>query len=334
MFLGTQRQFGVEVEFTRNGVVTSRIAQRITDLGVPCEVEGYNHITRSHWKIVSDASCGYEIVSPILRGEDGFRQLKIVLDTLTEMGVHVNRSTGVHVHLDANDLTALDVKNIVKRYSDNEAEIDQWFPSSRRGDNNTYCQSVARGVGEIGSNDFILDTQSAADAAGAVRTRFTKVNLASLTRYGTIEFRQHAGSTDYAKISNWILFLQHFVEQSRKVKTGAGPSSLVRRTKNRVYDEVRSQVEAAGGTMRHAGKQNWKVTGPNGQTHIYTIEQLDALYVDNPYRGRYRYLDQQAMTAFWNTVMGPADVVDSSLNSGVPTSVVEFFNQRREALAA
>ena len=332
MFLGTQRRFGVEIEFV--GVNREELARAISAQGVDCVVEGYNHQTQSHWKIVTDASCGYEMVSPILQGESGFFDLKIVMDTMTGMGCRVNRQTGVHVHLEAVDLTALDVKNIVKRYSDNETEIDQWFPNSRRGNNNTYCQSVARGIGEIGSNDFILDTQSAADAAGAVRTRFTKVNLASLTRYGTIEFRQHAGSTDYAKISNWILFLQHFVEQSRKVKAGAGPSSLVRRTKNRVYDEIRSQVEAAGGTMRHAGKQNWKVSGPNGQTHIYTIEQLDALYVDNPYRGRYRYLDPQAMTAFWNAVMGPADVVDSSLNGGVPTSVVEFFNQRREALAA
>ena len=107
----------------------------------------------------------------------------------------------------------------------------------------------------------------------------------------------------------------------------------VRRSKNRVYDEVRTQIEAAGGQMRHAGAQNWKVTSPDGAVHIFTIEQLDALYVGNPYRGR-RVLDVNTMRDFWSVVIGTAEVIDDSLNAEIPNSVVEFFETRREALAA
>jgi len=331
MFLGTQRRFGVEIEFI--GVDRHELARAISAQGIDCVVEGYNHRTQSHWKIVTDASCGYEMVSPILQGESGFFDLKIVMDTMTEMCCAVNRQTGVHVHLEAVDLTALDVKNIVKRYSDNEAEIDSWFPRSRRANNNTYCRSVEIGISEIRGTDESLDAQPARATTRFLNTRFTKLNLASLDRYNTIEFRQHAGSTDYAKVSNWILFLQHFMEQSAKMKNAGGPNMNVRRSKSRVYDEVRTQIETAGGQMRHAGGQNWKVTSPDGAVHIFTIEQLDALYVGNPYRGR-RVLDVNTMRDFWSVVIGTAEVIDDSLNAEIPTSVVEFFETRREALAA
>ena len=141
MFLGTQRRFGVEIEFA-GGVNRETLARELNTAGVQCQSEYYNHSTRSYWKLTTDASCGYEMVSPILQGEEGFQQLKKVLDIMAEMGCTVNRSTGVHVHLEAADLTALDVKNIVTRYADNEAEIDTWFPRSRRASNNQYCLSL------------------------------------------------------------------------------------------------------------------------------------------------------------------------------------------------
>ena len=85
MFLGTQRRFGVEIEFV--GVNRDELARAISAQGIDCVVEGYNHRTQSHWKIVTDASCGYEMDSPILQGESGFFDLKVVMDTMTGMGL-------------------------------------------------------------------------------------------------------------------------------------------------------------------------------------------------------------------------------------------------------
>lgn len=275
MFLGTQRRFGVEIEFI--GVDRHELARAISAQGIDCVVEGYNHRTQSHWKIVTDASCGYEMVSPILQGESGFFDLKIVMDTMTEMCCAVNRQTGVHVHLEAVDLTALDVKNIVKRYSDNEAEIDSWFPRSRRANNNTYCRSVEIGISEIRGTDESLDAQPARATTRFLNTRFTKLNLASLDRYNTIEFRQHAGSTDYVKVSNWILFLQHFMDQSAKMKTANG-ASVAFRAKNpsKPFAELREQFAMAGFNLKYSGAQvrgglGWKLVSPNGEVELFQI---------------------------------------------------------------
>lgn len=105
------RGFGVEIEYIRpNNVSKQDICDALT---VGCEVEGYNHITRPHWKIVTDCSVtandnqygrglvgDNEIVSPILYGADGFAQLKNVLDVLNELGCEVNYTCGIHVHHD------------------------------------------------------------------------------------------------------------------------------------------------------------------------------------------------------------------------------------------
>jgi len=338
MFLGTQRRFGVEIEFTRANVNRDALARAITDAGVPCASEYYNHQTVSHWKLTTDASCGLEMVSPILQGESGFQDLKTVLDIMVEMGCTVNRSTGVHVHLEAADLTALDVKNIVTRYADNEAEIDSWFPRSRRASNNTYCRSVSQGIDVSFRNvdDGALDAERATSAQGYMRHRFCKVNLNSLSRYNTIEFRQHAGSTDFNKVSNWVLFLQHFVEQSRKIKSGS-VSSVHQPWKKKPFAEIREQIAPFGAELKWwganvRGGRGWKLIRPNGEVEVFSNLELDAFYVDGGnLTGGQRVLNQQGME-FVAQFAGSG--ADSSLNASIPASVVDFFNQRRDALAA
>ena len=102
-----EKGFGVEIEFLTpygdNGASKTRVAREINTalrgLNNGCRVESYNHITRPQWKIVSDSSVnsepGYlgdnELVSPILRGQNGKEQLKVVLQVLKRLGSKVNR---------------------------------------------------------------------------------------------------------------------------------------------------------------------------------------------------------------------------------------------------
>ena len=46
--------------------------------------------------------------------------------------------------------------------------------------------------------------------------RYFKVNACSYARHQTIEFRQHQGSTDFEKISNWVNFCAKLVAWSKK----------------------------------------------------------------------------------------------------------------------
>ena len=46
--------------------------------------------------------------------------------------------------------------------------------------------------------------------------RYYKVNAVAYDRHKTIEFRQHSGTIEYEKISNWVMFLARLVEYSYK----------------------------------------------------------------------------------------------------------------------
>ena len=126
------RKFGIELEVVSINRQTALRALRA--VGINVQDESYNHSTRSHWKLVSDASVrdGFEVVSPILRGEQGIEEAMTVAAALDDAGATVNRSCGFHVHFDAADLSAGDIKTIVKRYAAHEAEIDAVMPPRRR----------------------------------------------------------------------------------------------------------------------------------------------------------------------------------------------------------
>lgn len=64
-------------------------------------------ITRpgDHWKLVTDSSLQgnntFELVSPILVGENGLKELETVCWVLDICNAKVNDSCGFHVHMDA-----------------------------------------------------------------------------------------------------------------------------------------------------------------------------------------------------------------------------------------
>lgn len=214
------RQFGIEMEIAGINRETALAALRAVNVNV--ESEGYNHTTRNHWKIVSDASVrgGFEVVSPILKGEAGLAEAEIVARALDDAGATVNSTCGLHVHFDASDLDAEALKNVLRRYAAHEAEIDAFMPRSRRGNENTYCKSIRGFV-----QGRLEGATSIQDLVARQHSRYFKVNLQSLGRHGTIEFRQHSGTVNAAKIANWVRFLAGFIDQC-KAMTGAAPQAV------------------------------------------------------------------------------------------------------------
>jgi hypothetical protein len=205
------RKFGVEIEFNEMAVSKSQLASLIRAKGIECREEGYNHSTRSHWKIITDSSCGLELVSPPMIGQDGFNQIEIVCQVLNEVGAKVDKRCGLHVHHDASDLTINNFKNLYKIYSKYENGIDYLQPESRRKNNNTYCYSIS-------ANDLALIEKATTiyQIANDILSgkRFYKLNVQSYLRHGTVEFRQHSGTTDAQKIINWVMLTNLIVVKS------------------------------------------------------------------------------------------------------------------------
>ena len=69
-----ERKFGIELEIA--GISQATALRALSAAGIQAQAEGYNHNTRSHWKLVRDASVrgGFEVVSPVLEGEAGIAE--------------------------------------------------------------------------------------------------------------------------------------------------------------------------------------------------------------------------------------------------------------------
>ena len=262
----TNRTFGVELEFV--GVHPRDVAAAINNVdGIECHYEGYHHRTTAYWKLVTDQSIdglGGEIVSPILRGADGARQLELVINALDTLeGISVNVSCGLHVHLDVADLTVNEIQTTYERYADYESQIDMIMPRSRRGNNSRWCGSITNVKTRVKN----VRTKSKAGLANAAG-RYYKVNLQSLSRHGTMEFRQHSGTINFDKIINWVSFLMAFVEKSKKLNNVVKPQS-----KTRAFAKVRNAIENAGYNMQwDRPNRNWRIV-----SNTPTIESSFAL---------------------------------------------------------
>ena len=213
------RNFGVEIE--AYNCTRDRLARELTAAGISVQVEGYNHTDHAdHWKLVTDASLSgnntFELVSPILHGEQGIEELEKVCWVLDLCDVKVNDSCGLHVHMDAAEFDLQTWKNLILTYKRLEGVIDHFMPRSRR--NNYYCKGLtAITEATINRASTISDLRAAFD-----HNRYHKVNLEAYARHRTVEFRQHGGSTNFTKMSAWIHFLAKMIifAKQDKVQTG------------------------------------------------------------------------------------------------------------------
>lgn len=214
------RRFGVE--FEAYGVKMEILKQKLNNEGIECEIEGYNHNTRPHWKIVSDSSLEgnntFELVSPILQGENGINELEKVCRVLTSCKAKINKTCGTHVHFDASEIRLPEWKRIYINYERLENTIDNFMPESRR--NNRYCKSlkdITNFETKINNCTNLLQIQNVFS-----NSRYFKINPMSYSRHKTIEFRQHAGTVEFEKINNWVRFLNNLINLSKTtlIETG------------------------------------------------------------------------------------------------------------------
>lgn len=217
--------FGVEIEcYLPRGFSRQDLGAALAAAGVSHSVETYNHTTRGSWKIITDGSLGdyergTEVVSPVLRGSDGEAQVAAVCAVLQQVGATVNRSCGLHVHVgvESNDRTCDLFKHLVNLYSAAEAVIDTFVAPSRRS-NNTYCHRVGS-VGPVLQAD---DLDSVRRYYGP--SRYRKLNLEAFWRHGTVEFRQHQGTVDARKITEWSRLCRHMVALAVERASAAQPT--------------------------------------------------------------------------------------------------------------
>lgn len=222
-----ERTFGVEIEFTEASY--KDVLAAMAEVGLQCEFKGYTHEVMSGWKIVTDSSVshrydtqkqmfvgGLELVSPILRGKNGLRQLYLACGALKRAGAQVNKTCGLHVHHGIDDVKPEAVRNVIKAYQKHRKIIDMVMAPSRRA-----CAPEAQKYAnqynayEMGIINSITSDTDLRTVAQKLR-RFRAINLTSYPKYGTIEFRQHQGTLDASKIAHWVMFGQGMIWAAKK----------------------------------------------------------------------------------------------------------------------
>jgi hypothetical protein len=234
-----ERTFGVELEIV--GLTENKVAEILNNAGIfaiteyfsvydydcgECEVcKDLNSCDAclfiasklpEAWTVKEDGSVHgkngeCEVVSPILSGENGLEVVRKVCALLQANGARVNTTCGLHVHVGAWDLSAEQIKNVAFRYWFHESTIDRFFHRSRRENNNFYCSSVRHTVNILTRERFNVRE----NIGDHFFNRYSKVNLAALRKYNTIEFRQHNGAFKPETVVNWIKFVVNFVERSK-----------------------------------------------------------------------------------------------------------------------
>jgi hypothetical protein len=241
--------FGVEIEcYIPTATGQQELTRALQAAGIEVSRVGHSiHTTTTGWKIVHDGSLnspprgttGCEVVSPILKGEEGIAQVVTVANIVKTFGGQVNRSCGLHVHVGARDATPTQLKNLAKMFIKYEHHFDALCPESRRNGNRFAASNRAIASGHV-AGDYATVVAAAfarLDPARSVRAiaevmngsynsghhyhhaRYFKLNYQSMASHGTVEFRQQAGTVEAQKMVAWIRLVVGLVATAFTLKS-------------------------------------------------------------------------------------------------------------------
>jgi len=249
-----KRRFGLEIESV---ISRSSRHQSFSDV-----LRSLN-LNTSSWKIVDDKSVEArvgksaamqgdamccELVSPVLDYDSTTRdQIEgICFGLASDLRANTNTSCGLHIHLDAEDLSLRDIVRIASNYAYFEPVLDLFMSPGRRGSRNPYIQSVRRAMERPAHSELlrrVLDGEaghlckrslSVLDAVNPKPRKKHKLNLtnafyhslahsmggaqakpAESAYINTIENRHHDATLRYEDVDMWIRFNLCFVHHSK-----------------------------------------------------------------------------------------------------------------------
>lgn len=154
----------------------------------------------SDGSIRADGGFAHEVRALLTRSEMEPRLFRLC-KTLQAVGAQVNKTCGLHVHLDQRGETFEAVKKRAQIVNAWLERLQELVPASRR--SNEYCKW---GISE---ND-----------------RYRAVNLTAFRKYSTLEIRLHSGTVDYTKVLAWIRLCELLAAMKTKPKAGGCIATL------------------------------------------------------------------------------------------------------------
>ena len=247
-----EQTFGVEIEMT--GITRSRAAKTIAAyFGTEASHYGggydAHHAKDSQgriWKAMSDSSIRAqrkdgshasdlyktEVVTPILRYSD-IEDLQEILRKLRKSGAVVNESTGIHIHIGAENFTPATLCNLLKNIRSKE---DILYKALKVGDSRSrYCKKTNQKLIEMIERNRPATRQKMADLWYAEApygrdthynsSRYHGLNLHAYFTKGTVEFRLFNSTLHAGELKAYIQFCMAVTAKALNTKKASSRPS-------------------------------------------------------------------------------------------------------------
>lgn len=216
------------------------------DVGIEIEVEGSNLPPSGsksvYWRITEDNSLRgenrefvYKKPLCIDKVSDSLFELQVMFDKCNST-VDYNHRAGIHVHVNVQDLTLRQLIAFISLYCIYEQSLLNFCNPFRR--KNHFCLSTADAT-------FIVELLKVTLQSGEVNSlstdeiRYCSINLTSLFKYGSVEFRSLESTGDSDKVIDWCNLLVKMRDYSKTVSI---PTDLFYTASGAGHEEFTKQV--------------------------------------------------------------------------------------------
>lgn len=174
------------------------------------------------WDIHRDNSLrnnGLEFVTPPVYGEDLLTMLREFCSAARSVGLQGTVRTGIHIHVNMSDNDVASLEYVVGVYSIFEPMLFRLVGEWRKWSN--FCAPLDEVKALHTPLRKLFNGKTEASLRSTARTlevwRYSSLNLASLAKYGTIEFRMFPTTFDENEILLWINLLLCIVSYGERL---------------------------------------------------------------------------------------------------------------------
>lgn len=201
-------------------------------LGIEIEIEKADSLYDKrpmYWSIKEDGSLrdgGVELVfkKPYL-GIFAEKAIDEAYDILLKKDMEVSPRTGIHVHIDIQDMTLRAFKALCLLYALVEEPLFQWVGNYR--DSNNFCMPWYEAEGDIGLISEILQSEKENFSSKTRRVqRYAALNLNAVSKFGSVEFRHLQTTLDKDILLEWVNLLLSLKKYAVNFKLSHGKDIL------------------------------------------------------------------------------------------------------------
>jgi hypothetical protein len=191
----------------------------------------------SRWIYRTDGTCGYELVSPILKSN--LEGIDTAIDFLQSNGASYDTRCGLHVHLGFRDVSPEAQKRLFAFLCRYESAFFALANDSRQ--HNAFCTPIEEEVYKR-----LKAGEGVSAWNGDRHLRYSWVNGQAFFKHGTLEFRLMESSLDAEFVRGWINFLLHVVDNLVNVESKPAVYSKEKGSKTSVPFQIHDMLQRCG----------------------------------------------------------------------------------------